>query len=462
MGNIRSRLLLSALLIFAIQIAILVSIYYLTIAPKITHLEKSVVEKNLSRDLGFLHRELLQFERIAQALSNHKIIENPKNEADMISTMTNFEINFLSILNTNHQVIIEKNIDLTSDTSYPHQPLISILWDKRPDFFRHNSRTSVYAGFFNSALGPMMIVSLPIYKDNTNTGTLILGRILTSDMINLLRTLTYDDLKIVSLASFSKDKENEKIINKLLNHNQDLIIEGIPEKQEGYMLIRDFNQDPAFVLMSSINSTYSSVGLKTMIQWIAFLLINETLFLLIGYFSIQKTIFKPINQMITELSSPHFELKSLQTTKQSKYLRNLRNALFQRFIRQKEMVSMQLQHIHQDALTVAHKYYIEELESILHDIQEGIRECDKKISALPINDLEWIIATHKSGKLTEAALNNELQKLNEITEKLRYFQHETRQRLFELNNKFMRNVASIKVQLRSNITWKEFTPISNI
>lgn len=460
MGNIRSRLLLLTILIFTLQIGILAIAYFILVAPQVNQLEKNLVEKNLYRDLGFIHRELLQLERIAQVISQQQRFK-PETQELFVKEMLHFEINFMTILNQNNQVTFEKIIDLNSEASYPHQPFISILWDKRPAFFRHNSDTSIYSGLFSSALGPMLIVSLPVYKDKVNTGTMIIGRIISNDVINMIRTLTYDDMKLLPLETFAKQKDNESILNKLLNQNQDQIIETSPDRQEGYMILRDFNQDPSLILTSSINRTYSALGFKTFIEAILFLLAIEVLFLLFCYYIIQKFMINPLNQLIIELNDPHFEISNLQVTSQTKSLRRLRTAMFHLFVRQKEVISHQMQRIHQDVLAMTHKYYIEEIESILHAIQDGIRECDMKLSTLPINDLEWIIATHKSGKLSEAALNAELQKLTHINDKLREFQQETRQKLFDLHNKFMRNVASIKVQIRSNITWKEFTPISN-
>lgn len=100
-----------------------------------------------------------------------------------------------------------------------------------------------------------------------------------------------------------------------------------------------------------------------------------------------------------------------------------------------------------------------EIEDTLKPIIENIEISEKKLSNLPTNDLEWIVAESKTGQYSPARFEEYTEKLQRINDKLRHYQKETRHRLYDLYAKTLRNVAALRAQARSLETIREFTPI---
>ncbi|MGD9593035.1 MAG: hypothetical protein AB7V32_10990, partial [Candidatus Berkiella sp.] len=100
-----------------------------------------------------------------------------------------------------------------------------------------------------------------------------------------------------------------------------------------------------------------------------------------------------------------------------------------------------------------------EIEDTLKLFVDNIEITENKLSNLPTNDLEWIIAESKTGQYSAHRFAEYTDKLQAINDKLRFYQKETRHRLYDLYAKTLRNTAALRAQSRSLDTIREFTPI---
>jgi sensor domain CHASE-containing protein len=159
--NLRTRLIIIFGVFLALEICFFYSLYKWDLSPKIDRLESEIVEKNLSRNMELLQRELFHLERTGWLLSSLELIKHAvKNEIPAI--MLQQDLNLLYIIDNNNQVIFGKILDLDSMVSYPNEKFLPALWKEKPQFIKPTSTPNAQIGIYNSVFGPLLIASLPI------------------------------------------------------------------------------------------------------------------------------------------------------------------------------------------------------------------------------------------------------------------------------------------------------------
>lgn len=469
MGTLRSPLILFIFFVL-IQIGFVIWFYYKIVEPQVIKLDSAQVEQNLSRDLNLIQHSLFELERLSKMFSQlpaiQSLIRSKPNSSlteQLERTMINYEINFIAVINQNEQVIFEKTMDLNTETPYPNLDLTSRIWDTRPNFFKHVTQHNIYSGLLNSPLGPLFIVSLPIVATDVNSmNSLIVGKIITNEVLNSLRTMSYDNFKLWPTNTFSKNNEHSSIVNNLFENGLDQLITSSNDTISGFTILRDINEEPSFILNSTLNRNYKDVAFSTLFEPCLYLIVSEMLFIFALCFIMQKMNIVPLYQLTQDLENPRYEFKTGQIESKPNKIDLLRSAIAQRLTREKENVASQSQLGQAFTFNKVNQYYIEQLEIIIHAIQDEISHIEEQLSQLPINDIVWIIATYKSAGFSKDTINSEMQKLITVNEQLTLFQNELRNNIYDLHDKLLRNVASLKLQIRSNLTWKEFTPFSNV
>ncbi len=468
--NLRSRLLIMGCIALTLQLLVLLAFYFYYLSPKIVNLEKSLVEKNLHRGLEILQRELFHLTHTTLLLAQDPLIstliETPTlqripNEP-LKRKMLRQEINLIYVLNNDHKVVWENVIDLASEQSFSKQAILTQLWEKKPAFLDHRSSLSLYAGIFNSQLGPMFVVSAPVTQENRSKieGTLIVGRLITQEVLHLFQSLSYTDVKLWPLGGTSLNKAHRNIIQKLLAADTDFSVEKSGDILRGYMSMQDLNSQYNLLISSTQSRDFSKIIEYSMTELIIIFILLQTMFVIGFFLLIRTTLLVPARIMIKHLSDPRKDWRPLRMDmKPWNEMGMLANAISNLTTRYQDKMVQETTRAYREGCFQTRLSLFREIEDTLKPVIENIEITEKKLSNLPTNDLEWIIAESKTGQYSPSRFTEYTEKLQRINEKLRFYQKEARHRLYELYAKTQRNVAALRAQSRSLDTIREFTPI---
>lgn len=470
--NLRSRLLMIGCFVLLVQMIALASLYYFSIRPEIMSLEKTSVERNLHRSLENFQRQLSVLEQITQLLTWQPSISNLANsdaipqiipKDPLLEKMAQYELNLMYILNTDKKVIWEEIIDLSNEQSYPSQGFLTSLWENYPGFLEHPSMMSLQAGIYNSSLGPMFIVSSPI-ADSKNPqivkGILIVGKLITPEMIQFLENLTYTDMKVWPLEGASLSKKHLNIIENIQQSGSEYIIERNDNSLHGYMSLPDLSSKPNLLISIVKGRIFKNLTNMILLKSTAIFLVAQILFLILLFYLIRHSLVVPAHQLAERMHStdkkwvpPHLSVS------QTSDMGQLANAITHFMSRQQNQLAHDTTIAYREGMHQARQDLYQEFEETLLPLVQGLDWFEKKLTNLPTNDIEWILAESKTGHLTPDQWEKYTEKLQIINDRLRQQQKEMRQQLFELHTKALRNAALLRAISRSLDPAKQFTPL---
>lgn len=470
--NLRSRLLMIGCFVLLVQMIALVSLYYFSFEPEIENLEKTTVEKHLRRSLENFQRQLFVLEQTTQLLTWHPSISNlansdtiPQNipKDPLLEKMAQYELNLMYILNTDKKVIWEEIIDLSNEQSYPHQGFLTSLWENYPGFLEHPSMMSLQAGIYNSSLGPMFVVSTPIadYKHpQTVKGILIVGRLITPEMIQFLENLTLTDMKIWPLEGASLSKKHLDIIERIQQSGAEYIIERNANSLHGYMSLPDLSGKPNLLISVVTGRIYKNLTNLVLLKTVSIFLVAQILFLILLFYLIRNALVVPAHQLVERIH--HTDKKwtpPVLSVSPSSDLGQLTTAITHFMSRQQNQLSHDTTIAYREGMNQARQDLYQEFEETLLPLIQGLDWFEKKLTNLPTNDIEWILAESKTGHLTPEIWATYTERLQVINDRLRQQQKEMRQHIFELHTKALRNAAVLRAISRSLDPAKQFTPL---
>lgn len=469
--NLRARLLIMGCLAIVLQVLMLFAVFSYVIDPNIIKLEKTLVEKNLHRGLGILQRELFHVEHLTQVLAQLPLIQQLVStttpqampSATLQEKMLQLEINLMYILNNNHDVIWEEIIDLNAEQPYPNQPFLTNIWEKKPKFLEHSTLLSRESGIYNSTLGPMLVVSTPISSPTKQQvkGTLIVGKLITQDMIHLIQSLSYTDVKLWPLGGSTLKPKQVDIIRYLMQSNSDFKIEQSGYLLRGYMLLQDLNQQPNLLISTTQSRDFIKSIAINLVEFGTILIFLQLLFIFLLYLLIYRTILVPIRQLKQHIEQgDEAWQRPPQSLKPWNEVDLLTNAISSLIARNHDRLVQETHFAYREGRAKMRDTIFQELFETLNPLIEGIELTEKKLSNLPVNDIEWIIAQSKAEKISPTQFAEFTKKLQIINDKLRLYRKETRHRLYELYSKALRNAAALRAQSRSLDPIRQLTSLS--
>ena len=470
--NLRSRLLMIGCFVLLVQMIALVCLYYFSFQPEVLRLEKTTVEKNLHRSLENFQRQLYVLEQITQLLTWQPSISSlansdaiPQNipKEPLIEKMVQFELNLMYILNTDKKVIWEEIIDLSNEQPYPHQGFLTGLWENYPGFLEHPSMMSLQAGIYNSSLGPMFLVSTPIADPKhpqTVKGILIVGRLITPEMIQFLENLTLSDMKIWPLEGASLSNKHIDIIQRIQKSGVEYLIERNDNSLHGYMSLPDLSSKPNLLISIVKGRVFKNLTNSVLLQSAAIFMVSQILFLIMLFYLIRHALVVPAHQLVERIhhTDKKWNPPSLSVSPNSD-MGQLTTAITHFMLRQQNQLSHDTTIAYREGMNQARQDLYQEFEETLLPLIQGLEWFEKKLTNLPTNDIEWILAESKTGHLTPAIWVKYTEKLQIINDRLRHQQKEMRQHIFELHTKALRNAAVLRAISRSLDPAKQFTPL---
>jgi len=460
--------------VLLVQMIALVSLYYFSIRPEINALEKLSVQRDLHRSLENFQRQLYVLEQITQLLTWQPSISNlansqtiPQNIAKepLLEKMVQYELNLMYILNTDRKVIWEEIIDLSNEQSYPHQGFLTSLWENYPGFLEHPNMMSLQAGIYNSSLGPMFIVSTPIADDKHPQivkGILIVGRLITPELIQFLNNLTFTNIRVWPLEGAKLSNKHVNIIERIQQDSDKYLIERNENSMHGYMSLPDLSSKPNLLISISKQRILKNFSNEVLLECTAIFVTMQIVFLFLLFYSIRHALVVPAGQLIERIHSTgkKWTPPKLSVSPTSD-LGQLSSAITHFISRQQNQLAHDTTIAYREGMHQARQDLYHEFEETLLPLIHGLEWVEKKLTNLPTNDIEWIIAESKTGQISKEQWTQYTEKLQTINDRLRHQQKEMRQQLFELHTKALRNAAILRVISRSLDPARQISPLDS-
>lgn len=458
--NLRSRIILSFSAFLALELFFFYGLYKWELSPKIYRVEERIAERNLSRNMELLQRELFHLERTGWLLSSLQLIQQIVNNTaspKTVSTdplqaiMLQQDLNLLYIIDDNNEVVFGKIIDLDSMMSYPNEKFLPSLWKEKPSFIKPASTPNSQMGIYNSLFGPVLIVSIPIHANGNASnivGRLIIGKLLTPDMIHLLRKISFSTLSIWPLEGSTLSKRHAELLNALQHTDANLLITASNNVIQAYTSLADINQVNSLLLSVSDEREFRELILLNLLPACVVFILLQLLFIGLLYWMISKRANTPIRALIEQLDSVHDSAFSM--TFSNRFWGELEPLVqsLSRFITAMEQrITKKNTLAYQQGLYFADQSLLQDAEQILPPLIDGLAHLENEWLSLPTDDLEWILAEYKARKpeqITEEFQKDCLRKLSETYVKLSEIQKNAHHYTLELHHDALRSTLLLR------------------
>ncbi|HRE31598.1 MAG TPA: hypothetical protein PLD88_06430, partial [Candidatus Berkiella sp.] len=306
-------------------------------------------------------------------------------------------------------------------------------------------------------------VSTPI-ADSKNPqqvkGILIVGRLLTPEVVQFLEHLTYTNMKIWPLEGATLSNKHLNIIERIQKTGANYLIVRDHNTLHGYMSLPDLSGKPNLLISIFKNRNLKSFVNIVLLKNIAIFIAMQILFLILLFYLIRHFLVVPANQLIDEiqLTDKKWTPPSLAVNPDSD-MGQLNIAITHFMARQHNQLVHDTALAYREGMSQARQDLYQEFEETLLPLFQGLDWLEKKLSNLPINDIEWIVAEGKTGQITPSQWPKYTERLQTINEELRRQQKEMRQHIYEIHTKTLRNAAVLRTISRSLDPTRQLTPI---
>lgn len=460
--NLRTQLLLIGGLFLALQLGFLYFFLDWGLVTKISQLEQELLEKNLTRGMEILQREFIHLEHTTQLWASLEWIRksvtldhtfSKATATDLTHTMAQQELNLLYILDNNQTLLWGNILALDTLEPYPSTTFLLSLWKAHPNFLKHTDPQSVQAGIYNSTLGPMLVVSVPIINFNTPTkiaGVLITGKLITTEMIKMLQTLAFSNIKIWPLEGATLSQKLQEITTQLSQTESNFLVENMQDAFLGYVRLTDLKNESNILISSSQPRDFTALINHYSIIIVASFIILKLFNMAWVSWSIRKRIILPLHAMTVQLthkSTRDALLQQLDTFSWGE-LAALSQALAE-YLRQMQEYNIQQCHIaYRNGLSTAYHEIYEHSESILESLLAGCAWFEEELRRLPTDKVEWLLAESKVSRQSDMAAYDLPERLEPICRQLEQFEKNMHARIVELHNLILRNDALLRLHTK--------------
>ncbi len=228
---------------------------------------------------------------------NKTYIENNLN----VDTLNNLEINFMLFVNQSGQLIFAKAFDLTEGRE---ATLPMGLWDhviSKRTLFELPSVKEGKSGILMLGDTPVLVASRAIVKSNfqgPNRGTLVIGKYLDASEIKKISEATHLSLSVHPFNRVQMPPDLKEALS-LMSDKKPIAV--IPQNKNfisGYMVRRDIERKPAFILKIDANRKIYNQGLNTLLYFNLSAVVIGFIFIISTMLLMEKSVLAPLFVLI--------------------------------------------------------------------------------------------------------------------------------------------------------------------
>lgn len=462
--NLLTRIALIGILLIALQVIGLVLLAQYWIVPQCDQVQSDLTEKKLTRGAEILQRELYHLQQIAEALSQdnniNAIIEDPNELLKLKITdqlpimMYNFDLNMLYIVDKQKRVLWEKIIDIQHDQSYPKTMTLSKMWNNYPALLQHDSLLSVQAGFYQSQIGPMMLVSTPIASTGFPpkvAGTLIVAKIINADFLKYLSNLSLSPIQVWPQGDEAFSPAHQAIFDRLKDSKNRVLIEHYGDFFKGYIFLNNLSGQPTFLLSVSTHFPIATLFKQYFFSAVGIIILLESLLIILALHWISKRHLQPLRALSDQINQLEPNKVLVPGVRSDKEFNFLLHALQGFIARQFLNLNRETTLAYRRGCYQTRKIMLQGFDKTTRLFLEGLVSIEKQLTMIPTKEIAWIVSrllTDKAPKEPKEQLKHYANKLTIVNDELAQYQKETRQIVIELQKKALRNAAVVRAHSR--------------
>ncbi|MBF0099995.1 MAG: response regulator [Desulfobacterales bacterium] len=278
--HLKLRVILILVSIIIIYAVFALFIHYTIIFPSYLVLEKNEAQKDIKRCVAAFQRELNYLNGFIIDWSGwddtYQFIydENEKYIEANLALQTFFanQLNIVLFYNLDHKLVWGKMVDLKSESEMDIKPFSESFSYIETHFLNHETTSDSTIGLvlFQDIL--MLVASRPIITTEHQgpiRGTLIMGRLVSEEMIQRLNQETQVSFSVYSFPQVKQQPKLLSVINTMQQNHLDSLIQAItPNQLHGYAQLNDVTGSPVVLFQATIPRDIKEKGRES--AWIAF------------------------------------------------------------------------------------------------------------------------------------------------------------------------------------------------
>ncbi len=304
---LKYKLLSFNFFIFAGFLLLSAAILFLLIVPSLKKLEDNSAQKDMRRVITSILHEINTVDALAfdrgtwDDTYNFVLDRNTEYVSSNLADQTHIELklNLIMIVDARGQSIWQRAFDLKTN-----RPIaITKFLKKSPlpslSLVNRYSPTSPITGIINTDQGPMMVSSRPILKTNNTgqpRGRLILGRLLTSDLIQKIASRVGVPFTLIPLtrseSRFTTSKSNSIYLSKSGD-----------ERLKVNALLFDIIGKPLIKLSATVSEEISNQGTRAIKNVLLLMTLTGSTLLAIMLTATQRAVIAPLTKLAKHITN---------------------------------------------------------------------------------------------------------------------------------------------------------------
>ena len=277
-------------------------------------LEQEDAEQNLARAVSAIHESELSLSRQTTDFSSwDQMYEyiHERNPAFVKSefpneSMSALRTNFVVIADQQSQVVFAKGYDLRSQKEVaPPADLIKTV-KSGTSLTRFSDVSTRVTGILNLREGPALIASQPILTSDNHSpvaGTIIMGRWLDAQEMDLLGELTHLDVNLIARGSTLESFGTLAAATHLTANSPQYIHETDNEHVGAFRLIDDVYGKPNLILKLNLPRTIYHQGRVSLLQFMFLLLAVGTVFTAVTLMVLERLVLARVGRLSTDVAA---------------------------------------------------------------------------------------------------------------------------------------------------------------
>lgn len=242
-----------------------------TVYPSFAELEKEEAEENLSRVVQSInneidHLDLLLFDWSAWDDTYDFVVDRNDAYAESNLVWTTFtagNLNLIYFYDLEGHLVWGKSYDLETKAPLELATFASHLAPDHP-FLAHAELQSDLAGIVLTTAGPMLLATRPIITSDQEgpiRGTIMMGRLLSDDMLSTLREQVAVDFEVWPLTSGNTFPDQSDVLSQIASGPEQVYREG--ETLDAYQTFLGIDGTPALLVRASTPRNITQIGEQT-------------------------------------------------------------------------------------------------------------------------------------------------------------------------------------------------------
>ncbi len=302
--SLRGKLLFLHTLIACLFVLAQLFIFYAFIYPSYVNLEQHKARTDLERCITALNREVHHLDQFTNDWASwddsYFFIVNPNQDYIQsnlqLSSFVDNEITLIYYVRNDGKVIWGRAMDLKTGHFMTIPEFTGDKWPQNHPLLLHGKETR--HGLFMSGIGPLLVAARPVlHSDHSgpSVGTLIMGRLLSDKLVNILRKQTLVDLSIAPLSS-PPNNIPDAVIKRVQQTPKPVFLE------RGDTLVAnarydDLMKQPALLIQAKVPRDITKQGVKTLFLASVIAVLSACAVILLLLIILNRLIVRPISNL---------------------------------------------------------------------------------------------------------------------------------------------------------------------